>query len=230
MSDNKLDTHTGSTQPVELQPNAPPSPTRRRLTSVGLGVSAIFTLASRPVLAAQCTSPSAAASGNLSQHGTPLVCIGRTPGYWKNPKKASEWPTPYSQGTCGGSNGKGDKSEGCSSSPENWTGGTLFHAVFGGDKFKKLSLTQVMALNNNSYQNISDIDNLGAHIVAALLNAASEKTAGVLSENAVIGMWNDWVNHGGYPNGYFEPTAGVEWKSAQIVAYLKTTMPEKSVD
>lgn len=223
MSENKIDSHTGSTQPVELQSNAPASPARRRLTSAGLGVSAIFTLASRPVLAAQCTSPSAAASGNLSQHGTPLVCIGRTPGYWKNPQGRGNgkfWPSEYEQGTCTGG--------GCSSSPENWTGGTPFHTIFGGSNFKvgdkSLSLNQVMVMNDKDYLGVIDHDNLGAHIVAALLNAASGKTAGVLSENAVIGMWNDWVNHGGYPKGYYEPTAGVEWHSAQIVAYLKTTM------
>lgn len=200
---------------------------RRRLTGAGLGMSAIFTLASRPVLAAQqCTSPSAAASSNLSQHGTPTVCSGRTPGFWKNPQKASEWPSPYSQGTCAKSStgkGKSDTSEGCSSSPANWSGGTLFHSVFGGSKFKTLSLTQVMALNDSDYQGIRDQDNLGAHIAAALLNAASGFTKGVLDENAVIGMWNEWVD-----KGHFEPTAGVTWYSAEIVMYLQKTMPNKS--
>lgn len=202
---------------------------RRRLTGAGLGMSAIFTLASRPVLAAQqCTSPSAAASSNLSQHGTPTVCSGRTPGFWKNPQKASEWPLPYSQGTCAnGSNGNGNSgtSQGCSSSPANWSGGTLFHPLFGGSKFKTLSLTQVMALNDNDYSDIKDQDNLGAHIAAALLNAAKGFTKGVLDENAVIGMWNEWA-----VNSHFEPTAGVKWDSAQIVMYLQSTMPEKSED
>lgn len=228
MSDNKLDAHTGSTQPVELQPNSPTSLTRRRLTSVGLGVSAIFTLAGRPVLAAQCTSPSAAASGNLSQHGAPLTCTGRTPGYWKQPQHANAWVAPYTQGTCsGGGSGNGSNgsngSNGCSASPQNWTGGTLFHDVFAGSNFKvnnqSLSMNQVMVMNNNSYPDVTDPDNLGSHIVAALLNAASGKTNGVLSVMGVIGMWNEWV-----AKGYFEPSAGAKWNSAQIVAYLQTTM------
>lgn len=223
MADTKTNASDPSVQSGQPEPGVPVDTSRRRLTGAGLGMSAIFTLASRPVLAA-CTSPSAAASVNLSQHGTPTQCSGRTPGYWKNPKKASAWPGPYSQGTC--TESKSDKGNGgCSSSPSNWTGGTLFHSVFGGAKFQQLSLTQVMTLNNNSYQNISDPDNLGAHIAAALLNAASGKTQGVLDESAVIGMWSEWVD-----KGHFEPSAGVEWKSAKIVMYLQTTMPDKSED
>lgn len=222
MSDNKQHSHTGFAQPAELQPDVPANPGRRKLTSAGLGMSAIFTLASRPVLAAQCTSPSAAASGNLSQHGDAVVCAGRTPGYWKQPQHSKEWVAPYSQGTCsGGSAGKG--SIGCMESPERWTGGTLFHDVCGGSNFKvnnkSLSMNQVMIMNNNSYAGLSDPDNLGCHIAAAILNAASGKTDGVLSVMGVIGMWNEWV-----AKGYFEPSAGAKWNSAQIVAYLQTTM------
>lgn len=223
MADNKSNPSGPIVQSTPVDSDVSVNISRRRLTGAGLGMSAIFTLASRPVLAAQCTSPSAAASGNLSQHGTPTQCFGRTPGYWKNPQWASEWPAPYTQGTCSGGNGNGGNSgaEGCSSSPANWAGGTQFHQVFSGNKFQTLSLTQVMAMNNNSYQGISDPHNLGAHIAAALLNAASGKTQGVLDESAVIGMWNEWVS-----NGHFEPSAGVTWTSAQIVMYLQTTMPE----
>ena len=221
MSENKIDSNDDSTQAIALQSNAPPNPTRRKLTGAGLGMSAIFTLASRPVLAAQCTSASAAASGNLSQHGTPIVCTGRSPGYWKQPQHAKEWVAPYIQGSC--SNGAGKGSMGCMESPEKWTGGTLFHDVFGGSNFKvnnkSLSMNQVMIMNNSSYAGLSDQDNCGCHIVAALLNAASGKTNGVLSVMDVIGMWNEWV-----AKGYFEPSAGAKWNSAQIVAYLKTTM------
>ena len=60
-----------------------------------------------------------------------------------------------------------------------------------------LSLEQVMVMNNSSYPGVKDPDNLGAHIVAALLNAKSGKTpASILSESAVIGMWNEWVSQG----------------------------------
>ena len=223
MADNKPDSDKDSTMDSHAQLQAPVNDSRRRLTGAGLGMSVIFTLASRPVLAATCTTASAAASGNLSQHGAPLICTGRTPGYWKNLQHANEWPAPYKQGTCnsgGSTNGAG----GCSDSPQNWTGGTAFHPLFGGSNFKinnkSLSLNQVMVMNDSSYPGVKDPDNLGSHIVAALLNAASGKTDGVLSVTTVIGMWNEWV-----AKGYFEPSAGVKWSSAQIVTYLKTTMP-----
>ena len=217
MADNKPDSDKDSTMASHAQLQAPVNDSRRRLTGAGLGMSVIFTLASRPVLAATCTTASAAASGNLSQHGAPLICTGRTPGYWKNPQHANAWPAPYKQGTC---TSKG----GCSNSPQNWTGGTGFHPLFGGSNYKinnkSLSLNQVMVMNDSSYPGVKDPDNLGSHIVAALLNAASGKTDGVLSVITVIGMWNEWV-----AQGYFEPSAGAKWSSAQIVTYLKTTMP-----
>jgi len=216
MADNKPDSDKDSTMDSHAQLQAPVNDSRRRLTGAGLGMSVIFTLASRPVLGATCTTASAAASGNLSQHGAPLLCVGRTPAFWKNPQHVAEWLlTPYTQGTCSGG--------GCSSSPDNWTGGTAFHPLFGGSNFKinnkSLSLNQVMVMNDSSY-GVTDPDNLGAHIVAALLNAASGKTDSVMSVTTVIGMWNEWV-----AKGYFEPNAGVKWSSAQIVTYLKTTMP-----
>ena len=80
-------------------------------------------------------------------------------------------------------------------------------------------MNQVMIMNNNSYDGLTDPDNLACHIVAAILNAASKKTEGVLSVMTVIGMWNEWVS-----KGHFEPSAGAKWNSAQIVAYLQTTM------
>lgn len=194
---------------------------RRRLTGAGLGMSAIFTLASRPVLAAQCAPASAAASGNLSQHGIPPQCTGRTPGYWKVKQHGGEWPAPYQQGTCNNSGGGGDG--GCANSPGNWAGGTAFHPELYGSKFmvnqKSLTMNQVMVMNDSSYLGLTDKDNLGSHIVAALLNAASGKTNGVLTVAKVKTMWSECQI-----KGYFEPLAGVKWSPAQVVAYLQTTM------
>ncbi len=61
---------------------------------------------------------------------------------------------------------------------------------------------------------------LGRHIVAALLNAAEGWTSGVLSVNQVKNIWHEYKT-----KGYFEPTAGVHWDSAQITDYLQSTMP-----
>lgn len=76
----------GSVAPADL-PNA----SRRNFTKSGLAVSGVLaTLASRPVLGSEvCKSPSGFLSGNLSTHGTPPVCAGRSPGYWKNQQA---WP------------------------------------------------------------------------------------------------------------------------------------------
>ena len=220
MSDNQFNSSKSEEQSLsgsEVTVNT----SRRRLTGAGLGMSAIFTLASRPVLAKQCTSASSAASGNLSQHGIPPQCTGRTPGYWKTAQHGDEWPSPYKQGTCNKGGGPGDG--GCSNSPENWAGGTTFHPELYGTKFmankKSLTMNQVMVMNDSSYLGLTDKDNLGSHIVAALLNAASGKTDGVLTVAQVKNMWQECQI-----KGYFEPIAGAKWTPAQVVAYLQSTM------
>lgn len=65
---------------------------RRRFGKSGLAVSGVLaTLASSPVLGdVICKSPSGFYSGNLSTHGKPPVCSGRSPGYWKN--HLTDWP------------------------------------------------------------------------------------------------------------------------------------------
>lgn len=59
---------------------------------------------------------------------------------------------------------------------------------------------------------------LGAHIVAALLNANRALTP-VLTEADVKNIFSEWDQ-----KGYFEPTAGVKWYDTDIVNYLKSTM------
>jgi hypothetical protein len=221
MSDHTPDT-------ADIQPEAPQSvsvdQSRRKLAGAALGVSAILTLASRPVLAGQCVTPSAACSGNLSQHGTPTTCSGKSPGYWK--QHPEQWPLPYLPGSCSDQCNKADK----------WSGGTLFHPIFGlvtngiGKSFladfdsnpisapTSLSMMQVLMMNDGSNPwGLFDPDNLGMHIVAALLNAKKGLTP-ILSESDVINMWNEWAT-----KGYFEPTASVHWSSAQIVQYIQGT-------
>lgn len=223
MVDNKSDSSDPKVQSTPVNSDVALNTSRRRLTGAGLGMSAIFTLASRPVLAVQCASASATASANLSQHGTPPQCTGRTPGYWKNPQWASEWPAPYTQGTCDGNNGNGNGNGGCSNSPDNWVAGTGFHPELYGTKFmvnnNSLSMNQVMVMNDSTYMGLTDKDNLGSHIVAALLNAASGKTDGVLTVAQVKTMWTECQM-----KGFFEPIAGVKWYPPQVVTYLQSTM------
>ena len=63
------------------------------------------------------------------------------------------------------------------------------------------------------------IQSLGRYIGAALLNARSGKTP-VLSEMTVRNMWNAIVAG----PGFYEPTAGIKWGPAEIIAYIKTTI------
>lgn len=81
MTDNKSNASDSRSQPPS-DIDIPVNTSRRRLTGAGLGMSAVFTLASRPVLAATCLSASAAASGNMSHHGAAPVCTGKTANFW----------------------------------------------------------------------------------------------------------------------------------------------------
>jgi hypothetical protein len=198
---------------------------RRRFGKSGVAASGvILTLASRPVLAGwECLSPSGFQSGNLSTHVQPPLCEGRTPGYWQAKKG---WPSPYTTGTC--TNTKNPSSN----DPVDWKNGTPFSGTFscGGNgavyqscclpvrnapckPTNPLSLMQVLLLGGKD-----DRYQLGAHIVAALLNAKMGWTP-VLTVAAVKNMFNEWA-----AKGYYEPSAGVKWSAADIVTYLKTTM------
>ena len=213
--------------PIKFPPedNAPQSSrlkvsaafSRRRLLKSGAAVAPVLlTLVSRPVLGGTCVSTSEATSLTGSQlGGEQQVCAGRTPGYWKQPQHFGEWTPPYTPGE----SGKKDKGDaqlaGASISPA-----TVFHSGETGllqgphADFGTATLLQVMSpeLFNQ------DIDGMGRHIAAALLNAAAGLTP-VLDESAVRRIWNDWSIH-----GYYEPTAGVRWSSGEIVDYLLTTM------
>jgi len=225
MSDHAPDTKN---TPTDIPQSDAVDPSRRKLTGAALGVSAVFTLASRPVLASVCQSPSGHQSGNVSQHGTSTTCSGKSPGYWK--EHPESWPSPYVPGTCTNpdtsNNGQGYKNQ-----VENWSGGTLFHPFFSGSQFMadldretattntSLSMMQVMIMSDGSNPwGLTDTGNLGSHIVAALLNAKAGLTDDVLDETAVIGMWTEWA-----ANGYYEPTAGVKWYAADIVRYITST-------
>jgi hypothetical protein len=142
--------HTPENQDVlsEGSKNDTIDTSRRKLTGTALGAAAVFTLASRPVWANQCTI-SGMMSGNLSAPKGP-ACQGCTPGYWKVPQHLDSWigykPT--------------DK----------------FNSVFGVTQYVRsngtpYTLLEVMLELNGSGDPIST--NLGFHAVAALLNAAN---------------------------------------------------------
>ena len=166
----------------DLTPETPDTPpataqgdtidhSRRKLTGAALGVSAVFTLASRPVWANQC-SISGMASGNLS--APKVTCEGCTPGYWSKCQHLDSWV--------------------------GFTTSDLFNTVFGVTQYinpktnQPYTLLQVLGLQGNgnctpdATQPNCSLDphglaignmgcdpisvNLGFHAVAALLNAA----------------------------------------------------------
>lgn len=178
---------------------------RRKLTGATLGVSAaVFTLASRPVLAGQCMTPSSAASGNLSTHGTPPSCTGKTPAEWVAHAQATTSP-------------------GNPNVPNNGfpDGNVKFHDVFASGSRaswgNNTRLYAVMVATDNS--NTGSTPNpISKEFAAALLNIRGGFVpASVLTEVQLIGMWNDWL-----PDGIFVPKLGAEWDANHIVDYLKT--------
>ncbi len=172
--------HTPNTQdtPPEVSQGGAIDQSRRKLTGAALGVSAIFTLASRPVWANQCTV-SGMASGNLSTPGG-VVCAGCTPGYWLN--HPLNWPAPYSAGTCLECNG-GNK---CNAWKDD---GTVF--PFPSTHYAGKTMMQVLAMNGNQ-----DPFQLGAHAMAALLNSAAVYPAdysyGYLPGD-ILNLWNKYA-------------------------------------
>ncbi|HEX7971209.1 MAG TPA: hypothetical protein VF501_03205 [Thiobacillus sp.] len=170
MSDLKPETQ-------DTPPAAPQNDTidqsRRKLTGAALGVSAVFTLASRPVWANQC-SISGMASGNLS--APKVTCEGCTPGYWMQCQHLDSW------------------------GPTGFKTDDVFNTVFGCTQYinpqnnKPYTLLQVMGLqgkgnctpdtpqpncklkpHGNAIGNLGCDPisvNLGFHAVAALLNSA----------------------------------------------------------
>lgn len=193
-----------NTSPVKTQTDVA-DPSRRKLAGAALGVSAILTLASRPVLAGQCMTPSSAASGNLSTHGTPPTCTGRTPAQWVSSTNSNNQDNGFPGGNVNfhfqaanpALNGvfkKGARAD--------WGSNTL---------------RQVMATADNA--NASPGANpISKEFAAALLNIRGGFVpVSVLTEVQLIGMWNEWMD-----SGTFAPKANTSWTADQIVMYLRT--------
>ena len=166
---------------------------RRRL-GVGLGVSAIFTLASRPVLAGQhCLSSSAAFSGNLSHHGNLPVCSAQKPADLLASSSTSsvssaltlKFNDVFPNGTYA-----------------NWKGRTFKDVLQATD-------------NGNSGKQPNPISKEFAATLLSIRNGRIPRN--VLDEVKLISMWNDWLT-----DGIFNPTAGAKWNANQIVTYLQS--------
>lgn len=178
---------------------------RRRFTRAGAAASGVLlTLHSQPGMAATvCAGPSGFQSGLVSARpNDPGACTGRTPGYWKNVEADAGF-----------------------AAKKTWPAGAkhtdLFRSVF----------TCTIAMNHTYGSDTCTLDfimgtnagfdkhNLGAHLVAAYLNVL----AGYSQFQTVPMLKNIWNELRDY--GYFAPTAGVKWDAAQVVQYLRSTMP-----
>ncbi len=203
-------------QPVDLS---------RRKLGMGLGMSAVFTLASRPVLAAQCMTPSSAASGNLSTHGTPPSCTGLTPAQWVGIAQTT-MPNDPNNPTQNGFPGGNVKFHEvlASGSSANWGEATRLYEVMGGTGANSrrqgmLGQTKSQADEPASLDVAASGPNpISMEFAATLLNIRDARIpANVLNETGLIGMWNEWLTTGAYA-----PMAGAAWDTDQIVAYLRT--------
>jgi len=178
-----------------------PTPARRRMLKIGASAAPVMlTLLSRPVLGGQCMTSSSVGSTITSLTHRVSTCSGLTVSTWSAAN--TTWPDPYKKTTKNGING--------------WDA-TAFHCLttgFGGTCFSGKTMLDVMKLADDG-----GLNSLGRYVSAALLNARSNRTP-VLSESTVQNMWNAYIG----AKGYYEPTAGVHWGAAQIVAYIKTTM------
>lgn len=200
----------------------------RRKLGLGLGVSAVFTLASRPVLAGTCLAPSSAASGNLSTHGTTPLCAGHTPEWWVN-FAAARSPAAPDQPDNGYPGGNVKFHEAfASGGSANW-GNDRLYVVMGGTTSGSSRRSGVLGSpsggnggnSGNSVDTFSTTTGpnpVSAEFAATLLNIRDGLVpAAVLNETRLMGMWNEWLMDGTY-----SPMAGATWNTDQIVTYLRS--------
>jgi hypothetical protein len=172
--------------------------TRRRLLRGGLAAPVLMTVATRPVMAAECVTSSAHTSLTGSRQIARQICSGGTPTYWITQQRGTSGYLMAAGGT----------------GNDTRTFGNIF---VNGGTYANLTLLQVLQLGELS----SGADGVAAHLVAAVLNAERGMTPStVLGASKAKDIWFDYS-----PDGTFVPTAGVTWTSVQIVDWLRTTMP-----
>jgi len=191
--------------------HTPSKITRRRLLKGGLATAPVLmTIANRPAIAAglpgACRTASAFGSINASPTGqADIICSGRTPGYWKQSQRFSQWSAPFYP------------TDVMPAPPGHRA--TKFHSSttgFNGSIFGTNTMLQVLDTGGGGAVAV------GRHITAALLNAQAGLTP-VLSVATVRTIWNAYIT-----NGYYIPISsspGIKWYADDIVTYLKSTQP-----
>lgn len=198
--DQLLPQHDSSAETTQTQFRA-----RRRLLRGGLAAGPVLmTVSARPVMAQDCTTSSAHTSLSGSRQIVQQSCLGGGPTYWLSQNGNKGWPSGYLM----------DTQRSASSGKAATTFGSVFGNTFG---YGDLTFQQVLQAG----QSASDKSGLAAYLVAAVLNSGAGYTpASVLDVAKAQDIWSDYNTL-----GYYEPTAGVRWDSAQTIDWLKTTMP-----
>ena len=176
-------------------PPAGPVPGRRRLLTGGLSATGVvMTLASRPVLAWHCQSPSAYASGNTSRPAQTFADENtKTISYWQT---ASSWPSPFVK------------------SSTITVASTKFNDYFPSSYSNDKSMKWVLN-NGSTYEK---------YIIAAALNVAWSKnstTTGTdanlcLSLSELQEIWN-----GVRSGGYIPSPGATPWGQSKVIEYLQ---------
>lgn len=217
-----------SRQHPEQDKAAGPSLPRRRL-GLGLGASAVFTLASRPVLAVQCMSASSVASGNVSARVTPLTCTGLTPAQWVERAVATLYADPNhptQNGFPGGNARFHSEVPFGSGSRADWGGEARLYEVMSGGlspgaqarRGGFLGSPAAVPGETGLLVAPNGANPISAEFAATLLNIRDGRIPDrVLIESDLIDMWNQWMS-----TGTFSPMAGATWDSDQLVQYLRT--------
>lgn len=182
MKDNK-DLEETRSKPV-VDPARQESPQRmdegrRRIAKAGLLAPVIMTLASRPSWGANCTV-SGMYSGNLSNPTD--SCEGNSPAFWRDQAiNGGSWPS-YTSDTLFS------------------TDNSLLQAVFESDlNYNGKTLLEVLGGSDSLDPTL---DTLGAHTVAALLNAADPSINFGYESADIIGFFN--LYHISDPDGLRE--------------------------
>jgi hypothetical protein len=208
---------TEPTQPDRATSTPSPGPLRGRRRFLGAGATstpALILLASQPALGATCFTPSRSLSANtsVSQQGKYGVCTGISPGNYKTQTSptspAYNWPSaPVPSTEFHALFSKG-------------SGAGLFTVGLKKGGTRSLTLLEVLALPNVP-KDVSgvpaDPSKLAFHLIGAYLNIQNRFVPSVvLTSSQVLTIWGEYAS-----KGYFEPTAGIKWYPADIVAYLK---------
>jgi hypothetical protein len=150
-----------------------------------------------------CATPSGAASALASARNPDAeTCSGRSPGVWLQAL------SPRGNSGKGGGNTPGHTD--WPVSPDK-----LFGEWFTTSRpIGKAKLKEVLANTDPSF----DPENLGMHLVAAMLNVLSGRST-FQTENMLVDMWNRLRD-----DRVYHPTAGIDWTAYDVVQYLRSTM------